>query len=300
MAVEYTFNPFMIFQSLLGTFLGAALAFWAQSHKFKKEEADALRDHILKAYRQNIANLQTLLSYKNNFFNDLNFGFDALESFCGEFLDVGAANNAQMKEQWDRLYLPLLKRSMSYGSEASGVYKQRWEKPELFRFETSDISFIAKSSPDVLSIVAYIHSTINLLSEELSKRDNFADGMEKFIGSPEPFLLPQRDAVRQLFMLFRSRSLILEALDRGIALSFGLSALLENYYFRKFKKFDFMFVKYSQENLSMMPPIEEYINFYGDDMSGHIVKTRHERAWNSARGHRELNLPTSIMPPRIK
>lgn len=298
MQIDFTFNLFTFFQSLLGTFLGAGLAFWAQRYKSKLEQNENLKDHLVTAYRQNIANLQILTSYKNNFFRVFNEEFKKLEDLCLNFLEAPATNQIRV-QKWHSETIPLLHKSMTSGDDIGSIYKQFWEKLETLRFETSNISFIAKSAPDILSIGAMMHSTVTLMSDELAKRDKYADGMIIFTGDKEALKKPNPDTVKQLFLLFRTRRQLLETLNRAIALSFGLSALLESYYFKRFGRLDFSFVKFTKENLDLLPPITEYNNFFGSDLSSYIVNERLRRAQNIVIGRRERNLSTSIIPPQL-
>jgi hypothetical protein len=281
------------------------LAFLAQAHKTKTEAKTKLRGDLIKSYHQNIVNMTTLMTYKNTFFpefnfkfNNLNYGFDDLEYFFGIYVDADENIISELQIRWRQLFRHIFQKTMT-SERIACVYKQYWEKPEFISFDHSELSQIVRSSPDILGVVTCFHSTVKLIEQQLVKRDALAETLEIFAGDHEAVTLPTEAFAKSIFKLLRCRSSLLETVDRAIALSFALSALLENHYFREFGKINFRHVIFTKENLSLLPPLEQYNNFYGGDMSGYIVKSRHDRAWNIANGHRELNLPTAIMPKRL-
>ena len=282
--------------TILGVFLGAYLAFMNEGRNQKNRDKEKEKDLLIRIYRQNSINLQTLLTYKNSFFLNFHYGFGALECFLKLYIDAPHTSKAVLRQEWHYIYRSLTKISSKHaGDNAQGIYRERWEKPDLLSFDIQEVSSIAKKSPDILGVTMYLSSTITLLKEELNIRDSYADQISKYAGNISAIYFLQDDFAKDLFKLFSCRHHAYECLERAISLSFGLSALLERHYQDVFGKIDFPFPIYSEDILNKITGLEESKNFFGQEKNFFLIKTRYDRAMNAAKGHKELNLKTSIM-----
>jgi len=286
--------------TLAAAFIGGYFAFLSQRISQRSALKQKHKDELIRIYRQNHINFQTLLTYKSSFLSSFEYGFLTLEGFLSHYVDAPIGKKAYLREKWQHIYRCLTKLSPSYlGDPETGLYKLRWEKPELLSFDLQAVSSVAISSPDILGVTAYLRSTLNFLESELKLRDKYAESLTKYEGDRHCVMHPHDDFAKDLFILLRCRSDISQTLERAIALSFGLNALLENHYLKIFNRVDFAIILFSKENLDMIKCLEENQNFFGEDKSYYIVKTRYERALNAARGHKELNFRTSIMPENL-
>jgi len=193
--------------TVVGVFLGAYLALTNERRIRKNIELEKNKDLLVRVYRQNSVNLQILLTYKNSFLSEFNYGFFILEEFLKKYVDARPREKVYLRDQWHIRYRDLTRLSSKYAEDSSSdIYRERWEKPELLSFDLQEVASIAKKSPDILGVTMYLSSAITLLQEELSMRARYAEKISEYAGNIPAVYLPQDDFAKDLFRLFTCRS----------------------------------------------------------------------------------------------
>ncbi len=285
---------------LIGTFCGAALAFFSQAYRDKNNDNKNQRDLIISTYRTNVANLTALLTFKNQFLAEYDGDFRQLLEFCREYSNpIRPERREEMRKKWIHEYRTLFLKIAQGKERGPGLLKQRWERPVFLSLQEEKLHFVARYNPSIPALYSFMKSTHDLIQTELAHREKMANDLSRFFEDQEPVKNGDLTFIRELTLLMTTVEGIQIGIDRAIALTVGLLPLLENHYFTRYGTTDFLLVKFSKENFNLFPVIAEYNNFFGSEGNFYIIEQRLKYAKNTIEGHRELNLKNSVLPSKV-